>query len=450
MSQTIVVVGGGAAGASAAARAKRLNPNAEVVLIEATDMITHAPCGIPYYIGGSVKKREDLATYTPEEFEKERGIKVYINSTVKDVDADRKVAIVERNGHRFEVRWNKLVIATGAIPAVPPVPGVDLKGVYTIRHPAHAHKLLEDLRNARKVAVVGGSYLGLEMTEALLELGKSVVLIEKGDRLLPKALDHELAEIVAKEVLEKSVELHLGEGIKEIIGSNGAVKAVATDKGVYEVDTVVLATGVKPSVWLATRAGAKLGVTGAVEVNEYMETSVEGVYAAGDVAEKTHRVTGKKVWIPLATSANKEGQVAGANAARGRVLRFPGVVGTAVTKFFDLYIARTGLGEEEAVANGFKVEKAVIKARTKAHYYPGATEVHIKMIMDSSTGRILGAQAVGRDPIVAGYIDVVAVAVERGMTIEDLFFADLGYHPAVAPVWHPLIVAARVLSKGRF
>ena len=181
-----------------------------------------------------------------------------------------------------------------------------------------------------------------------------------------------------------------------------------------------------------------------------METSVEGVYAAGDVAEKTHRVTGKKVWIPLAPSANKEGQVAGANAARGRVLRFPGVVGTAVTKLFDLYIARTGLGEKEAVANGFKIEKAVIKAKTKAHYYPGATEVHIKMIMDSSTGRILGAQAVGRDPIVTSYIDVVAVAIERGMTIEDLFFADLVYHPAVAPVWHPLIVAARVLSKGRF
>jgi NADPH-dependent 2,4-dienoyl-CoA reductase/sulfur reductase-like enzyme len=214
------------------------------------------------------------------------------------------------------------------------------------------------------------------------------------------------------------------------------------------VDKVILAVGVKPDADLALKAGAKLGETGAVAVNEYMETAAPDVYAAGDVAEKVHRLTGRKVWIPLAPSANKEGQVAGGNAVKGRALRFPGVVGTAVTKFFDLYIARTGLGEEEAQRLGIKYDKAVIKARTKAQYYPGYAPVHVKMLADQS-GRILGVQALGWDHIVAAYADIAAVAIERGVTIEDLFFADIGYMPATAPVWHPLIVAARVLSRGK-
>jgi len=449
MTERVVVIGGGAAGASAASRAKKLKPSAEVILIEATDMITHGPCAIPYYVGGIVKGKSQLVTYTPDVFERERGIKVYINSVAREIDVDKKAVFVERNGKSVEVKWDKLVIATGAIPSIPRVPGTNLKNVYTIRHPAYADKLLEDLSKALNVAIVGGSYIGLEMAEALLRIGKKVLLIEMESQLLPKALDRELAEIVTKEVLARGAELHLSEYLEEIVGSD-RVKAVATNKDTYNVDAVILATGVKPNVDIAARAGIKLGITRAIDVNEYMETSGEGIYAAGDVAEKVHRVTGKRAWIPLAPSANKEGQVAGANAVSGRVLRFPGVVGTAVTKFFELYIARTGLSEREAVENGFRVESVVIRSRTKAHYYPNHSEAVIKMITESSTGRIIGAQVVGWEETVAMYIDIIAVAIERGMTIEDLFFSDLGYHPAVAPVWHPLIVAARVLSKGRF
>jgi NADPH-dependent 2,4-dienoyl-CoA reductase/sulfur reductase-like enzyme len=450
MSERIVVIGGGAAGASAASRAKRLKPSAEVILIEATDMITHGPCAIPYYIGGIVKNKALLATYTPEVFERERKIKVYTNTIAREVDVDKKVVVVERSGKSFEVAWNRLIIATGAMPSIPKVPGVDLKNVYTVRHPAYADRLLEELSKASKVAIVGGSYIALEMAEALLRLGKKVLMIVRGDRLLRRALDKELAEIVTREVLAKGVELHFSEPLKEILGGNGVAKAVATSGGVYETDAVILATGVEPNVSLAVKAGIKLGVTGAIEVNEYMETSVDGIYAAGDVAEKVHRVTGRRVWMPFAPSANKEGQVAGANAASGRVLKFPGVVGTAVTKFFELYIARTGLGEDEAIENGFKVESAVVRVRTKAHYYPGSSEVIIKIVAEASTGRVLGVQVVGREEAVARYIDAAAIAIEKGMTVEDLFFSDLGYHPATAPVWHPLIVAARVLSKGRF
>ena len=444
----VVIIGGGAAGASAAARARRLDPNAEIVMIEAGSMITHAPCGIPYAVSGVVADYKSLMTYSPEEFEKERNIKVLVNAKAVDVDPDKRTVTVVRGGRGETLQWDKLIVATGARPLVPRIPGVELPGILTVRLPDDVPMLKSELAGASTVGVVGGGYIGVEMAEALLHLGKKVVLFEMMDRLLPAALDADMASLVADEMKKRGVELHLGEKVVEFRGSGGRVSAVVTDKGEYRVDKVILAVGVKPDVDLALKAGAKLGETGAVAVNEYMETAAPDVYAAGDVAEKVHRLTGRKVWIPLAPSANKEGQVAGGNAVKGRALRFPGVVGTAVTKFFDLYIARTGLGEEEAQRLGIKYDKAVIKARTKAQYYPGYAPVHVKMLADQS-GRILGVQVLGWDHIVAAYADIVAVAIERGATIEDLFFADIGYMPATAPVWHPLIVAARVLSRGK-
>lgn len=444
----VVIIGGGAAGASAAARARRLDPNAEITMVEAGSMITHAPCGIPYAVSGVVPDYKSLMTYTPEEFEKERNIKVLINTKAIDVDPDKRTVTISRGGKTEVLQWDKLIIATGAKPLVPKIPGVELSGILTVRLPDDVPSLKAELADAATIGIVGGGYIGVEMAEAALHLGKKVVLFEMMDRLLPAALDADMAAILADEMKKKGVELHLGEKVVEFRGSGGKVSAVVTEKGEYKVDKVIMAVGVKPDVDLALKAGAKLGETGAVAVNEYMETSATDVYAAGDVVEKVHRLTGRKVWIPLAPSANKEGQVAGGNAVKGRVLRFPGVVGTAVTKFFDLYVARTGLSEEEAQRLGIKYEKAVIKARTKAQYYPSYAPVHVKMLADTS-GRILGVQALGWDHIVAAYADIAAVAIERGATIEDLFFSDIGYMPATAPVWHPLIVAARVLSKGR-
>ena len=444
----VVVIGGGAAGASAAARARRLDPNAEVILIERGSMITHAPCGMPYAIGGIVKSHEELQTYTPEEFEKERNIKVLIKTEVVDVDTDKKTVTVKRGGSQEAIGWDKLVIATGAKPMVPRIPGVELKGILTMRHPDEVPGIRGHLEKAKTVAVVGGGYIGVEMAEVLLELGKKVLLFEQFDQVLPGAFDADVAALVADEMRAKGVELHLGEKVVEFRGADHVSKVV-TEKGEYQVDEVVLAVGVRPDVDLAVRAGAKLGETGAVYVNEYMETTVPDVYAAGDVAEKVHRVTGRRVWIPLAPTANKEGQVAGGNAVKGRVLKFPGVVGTAVTKFYSLYIAKTGLSEKEANALGLKAQSALIKARTKAHYMPGAETVHVKLVAEESTGRLLGGQIVGRSPVVAAYADILAMAVQSGYTVSDLFFSDIGYMPDTAPVWHPLIVAARVLSRGK-
>ena len=443
----IVVVGGGAAGASAASRAKRLDPSSEVILVEKSDMITHAPCGIPYYIEKLVNERNDLVTYTAEQFEKERGIKVYLNSEVIDIDVDKRSIEILKNGSREKITWDRLILAMGAEPSKPPVPGTDLDGVLTIHHPAEADYLRKKIEDMRIVAVIGGGYIGIELAEALHQIGKKVLLFELMDQLLPTSLDKDMASIVAEYMRSKGIELYLSEGLREIIG-RGRVEKLITEKGEYAVDGVFLATGVKPNNSLAKKIGLKLGVAGAVEVNEYMETNIPNIYAAGDLVEKYHKILKKKVWIPLAPAANKEGLVAGANAVKGRFLRFPGVVGTAVTKFFDLYIARTGISEREASENNIKVESRVIKVRTKAHYYPGGAEANIKILVESGSGRILGAQAIGRDPVVASYIDIMAIVIERGMSIEDLFFSDLGYMPATAPVWHPLVVAARVMSKG--
>jgi NADPH-dependent 2,4-dienoyl-CoA reductase/sulfur reductase-like enzyme len=445
----VVIVGGGAAGASAAARAKRFDPGAEVMLVEATDMITHAPCAIPYAIAGIVKSRDDMAMYTAEEFEKERGVKVYINTKVIDVDADKRVVYIDRNGSIDRLSWDRLVVATGAIPSIPRIPGIDLEGVISLRHPAYVGGIRRALENANSVAIVGGSYLGIEIAEALLSLGKKVILIEKENQLLPLTLDSDMGEVVARDVVSKGVELHLNESLVEI-GGGDRVRYIATNRNSYNVDAVILATGVKPNVEIALKAGIKLGVTGAIYVNEYMETNIEDIYAAGDVAEKFHRILKKSIWIPLATHANKEGQVAGANTIRKRSIRFPGVIGTAVTRFFNMYIAKTGLNTKEAIENGIKVDARVIKARTKAHYFPGAVDVYVKLVIEQSTGKIIGAQIVGWDHSVAGYIDVIAAAITNNMTIEDLFFLDIGYTPSTSPVWHPLIISARVLSKGRF
>jgi NADPH-dependent 2,4-dienoyl-CoA reductase/sulfur reductase-like enzyme len=250
-------------------------------------------------------------------------------------------------------------------------------------------------------------------------------------------------------MVRAGVDLRLGQPVRALRKRSDGV-AVVTDAGEEVFDEVVMGLGVRPNADLAVSAGVKLGQTGAVETDEFMRTNVEGVFAAGDLVEKQHLILRRKMWIPLAPAANKEGQVAGANAVLPGSLRMRGIVGTAVTKFRQTYVTRTGLSEAEARADGFSVESTVIKARTKAGYYPGGVEVTVKMVAQSGSGRILGVQVIGDDPVVAEYVDVAAAAITAGFTVEDLFFTDIGYMPATAPVWHPLIVAARTLSGGRF
>ncbi|MEM0204153.1 MAG: FAD-dependent oxidoreductase [Archaeoglobaceae archaeon] len=431
----VVIVGGGASGMTAASRIKAMKPDWDVIVFEETNFVSHAPCGIPYVVEG-ISKADHLMYYPVEFFRKERNIDVRINAKV--VEAGEGYVRVRENGKESKYEWDKLLIATGALPKVPKVEGVELENVVTIRHPAFAGKLKKVVDEAKRVVIVGAGYLGVEMAEAVASLGKKTTVVEFLDQPLPN-LDKEVAEIVKTE-MSKRVDLRLGEGVKAFEGKD-KVERVVTDKGSYECDLAIVATGVRPNVEVAKMLGCKLGETGAIWVDERMRTSVENVFSAGDCAETKHMVTGKKVWIPLAPSANKMGYVAGVNIAGGE-LEFPGVLGTQLTKFFDLEIGSTGLSEKTARSEGFEVKTTTIKAKTRVHYYPGGRDITLKVVADKD-GRILGAQAVGSE--VAMRINVFSAMIQAKFKAKDVFFADLAYAPPLTPIWDPIIVSARTL-----
>ena len=433
----VAIIGGGAAGMSAASRVKALKPEWEVSVFEATSFVSHAPCGIPYAVEFDFGS-EELMYYKPEVFVKERGIDLHLNAKVVELEYGK--LRVEENGREKTYEWDKLLIATGASPKVPPIEGVDLENVFTVDLPPDADKIRKAAKEAKNVVIVGAGYVGVEMAEAFSALNKKVTVVEFLDRPLAN-FDVEISNIV-KEEMERKVELKLNERVEAIEGKD-RVEKVVTDKGEYEADIVILATGVKPNVELAKQLGVELGESGAIKTNARMETNVENVYAAGDCAETIHLVTKKPVWIPLAPPGNKMGYVAGVNMAGGN-LEFPGVLGTQITKFHELQIGKTGLTEEEAKREGFEVKSAFIQANTKVHYYPGAKKTYIKAIKDAETNRLLGAQIAGYE-MVAMRVNVFATAIQANFTTRDLFFADLVYAPPFTPIWDPVIVAARVL-----
>lgn len=432
----VVIVGGGAAGMTAASRIKAMKPDWEVIVFEETNFVSHAPCGIPYVVEG-ISKAEHLMYYPVEFFRKERKIDVRINAKV--VEAGEGYIRVRENGRESKYEWDKLLISTGALPKTPKVKGIELENIVTIRHPAFAGKIKKMVDEAQRIVIVGAGYVGIEMAEAVASLGKKTTVIEFLDQPLPN-LDKEIAEIVKTE-MSKKVDLRLSEAVKAFEGKD-KVEHVITDKNSYECDLAIVATGVKPNVELAKMLGCRLGETGAIWVDERMRTSVENVFSAGDCAETKHMVTGKRVWIPLAPAANKMGYVAGVNIAEGN-LEFPGVLGTQLTKFFELEIGSTGLSEKTARAEGFDVRSTIIKAKTRVHYYPGGKDITLKVVADKD-GRILGAQAVGSE--VAMRINVFSAMIQAKFKVKDVFFADLAYAPPLTPIWDPITVSARTLK----
>lgn len=432
----VLIVGGGAAGMTAASRIKVMKPEWELTVFEETSFVSHAPCGIPYVVEG-LSKPNNLMYYPVEYFRKERGIDVRINAKV--VEAGDGYLRVRENGKESKYEWDKLLIATGALPKVPKVEGVELENVVTIRHPAFAEKLKKMVDEAKRIVIVGAGYLGVEMAEAVASLGKKTTLIEFLDQPLPN-LDKEIAEIVKAEI-SKRVDLRLNEAVKAFEGKD-KVERVITEKDSYECDLAIVATGVKANVEIAKMLDCKIGETGAIWVDEKMRTSVDNVFSAGDCAETKHMVTGKRVWIPLAPSANKMGYVAGVNMAGGD-MEFPGVLGTQLTKFFDLEIGSTGLNEKLARSEGYDVKTTTIRAKTRVHYYPGGKDITLKVVADKD-GRILGAQAVGAE--VAMRINVFSTMIQAKFKAKDVFFADLAYAPPLTPIWDPIIVSARTLK----
>lgn len=443
----MIVIGGVAAGLSAASYAKRRLPDMEVMVFEKSPHASYGSCGLPYLIEGLVEDPEELIALPLEDLRKKRGLDVRVLHEVTSIDTqERRVIVIDLNiGEKFEIPYDNLVISTGASPVIPPLPGIGIEGVFVLRTLEDGIRLesFMKMKQPKRAAVIGGGYIGLEMAEAFSVRGCEVTLIEKFPSVLP-GFDKEIAVIVEQKLVEKNVGLMLATGVSAC-EKNGSAVGVITDNGMVETDLILLAVGIKPNTALAEDAGIELGSTGAMRVNRKMETNVPGIYACGDCAEAYHRIVKRNVWIPLGDTANKEGRVAGANIA-GEDVAFPGVIGTAATKVFDLEIARTGLGEAEARTEGFEISTALIGSYTRAHYYPGRKQITIKLISEKGTKKLLGAQAVGGEGV-AKRIDVFAAAIWAGMTLDDIAWIDLTYVPPVATVWDPILVAAQVASK---
>jgi NADPH-dependent 2,4-dienoyl-CoA reductase/sulfur reductase-like enzyme/rhodanese-related sulfurtransferase len=447
MKNRLVVIGGVAAGPKAAAKARRCDPEMEIVIYQEEDDISYAGCGLPYYISGVIQEREDLISRTPGKFAQE-GIKILKNRRIEKIDipnrslSGRKIG----SGETFTDHFDRLVIATGAYAIRPKIEGIELGNVFYLRSIFDADAIFEKIRNEKiqNVVIAGGGYIGLEMAESLAHLGKDVTIVELAPQILT-LFDEDFAGILQQFLEKKGVNVFTSEGIQALRGKEGKAMRVQTVSREIEADAVLMSLGIRPQVELAKQAGLKIGETGAIWVSERMETTAEGVYAAGDCAETIHLVTGKKVWIPLGSTANKQGRVVGVNVCGGNAT-FPGVMGTVVFKTFELNVAKTGLNMREAEKEGFHPIQAIVRGFDRAHYYPGRKESALKVIADKETGRILGGQAIGEGPS-DKFIDILAMALHAKMTSQQLASVDLAYAPPFSPVLSPIIVAANVLMN---
>lgn len=426
----IVIVGAVAAGTSAGMKARRNDPEAEVVLYERDRDISYSGCGIPYFVGGEVDDAAVLHPRGPEWFGK-RGVEVRTRHEVLAVDGAARELRVRNleTGDEFTDRWDVLVLATGARAVVPPIPGMGTNGVFTVRsiRDAEAIRGWLDERRPERAVVVGSGFIGLEMAEQLVGRGIGVTLVEKLPQVMP-ALDPDMAALVQAELERHDVDVRLGAGVTAIEGDD-AVTAVRLEEEVVPAGVVIGSVGVRPVVDLAEQLGVALGPTGAIAVDDAMRTSVPDVWAVGDVAENLSAVTGTPLWRPLGSTANKTGRIAG-DAITGGPLRHRGILGTGIVRVFDLGVAHTGLTEAEARKQGLDVVAARTGAADRASYL-GGRKLTVKAVADRVTGRILGAQAVGPDGA-DKRIDVLATAITFGATASDLSHLDLAYAPPFA------------------
>ena len=444
----LVVIGGDAAGMSAASQArKRLGPDKlEIVAFERGHFTSYSACGIPYWIGGSVAERDALVARSPEDHRK-AGIDVRLRHEVVGIDLDRREVVAHDLLGGGEVRegFDHLVYATGASPVTPEwarIPAAGIFGVQTLDDGSAIHDWLDGEPRPRKAVVIGGGYIGVEMAEAMVLRGLDVTLLEKSPEPMAKTVDPEMGALVRKAIGEMGIEVLTNAEVSGIGTGGGRVREVVTPGGALPADIVVMGLGVRPNSSLAAAAGLPVGVTGGVRTDRRMRVpGVEGVWAAGDCVETHHLLTGEPAHIPLGTHAKKQGRVAGINIGGGYAT-FPGVIGTAVTKVCNLEVARTGLTEKEARAAGFAFVTASVDSTSRAGYYPGAALMTIKLIAERRTGTLLGAQIVGRTEA-AKRIDALAVAVWNRMTVEEMTALDLSYAPPFAPVWDPVLIAAR-------
>jgi NADPH-dependent 2,4-dienoyl-CoA reductase/sulfur reductase-like enzyme len=445
----LLVIGGDAAGMTVASSVRRLRDDAEIVVVERGPHTSYSMCGIPYYVAGTIDEAEDLVVRTPDEF-RAQGITVHMRTEATAIAATRRQVTVRDldTGEQRDERYDALLYATGAHPHVPELPGLAEHGlvVHTLEEGQRLRRELERRDDVKTVAIVGAGYIGIELAEALIGRGIDVHLIDRSPQVM-RTLDADMAALLEQPLQDFGVQLHLGEDLREVRADGDRVREIVTDRGRYEADVVVLAMGGKPNVDLAAQAGCEVGDSGALRVDGRMRTTVPGIWAAGDVVESRDLVAGLALNVQLGTHANKQGKVAAldivAQPDDGPVV-FPGVVGTAVTRMCEWEVGRVGLTERQARDAGVDHAAVSFTGSARAGYMPDAGTVHVKMLAEAGTGRVLGAQMVGTGNV-AKRIDVAAVWCHLGVTVQDAQLMDLSYAPPFGGVWDLLQIAARKL-----
>ena len=453
----IVIIGGVACGPKAAARIKRLDPSAEVIIIEKGDTVSYGACGLPFYLADEF---EDISELTKTAvgvirdinfFKAVKGVDVKINCEVVEIDRKAKKVKVKNivSGEEEEISYDKLVIATGSSPVRPPIPGIDLKGIYVLKDLHDGTTIKKAIKESKdkKAVIVGAGMIGMECIEPFLNAGFEVSIVEKLPFVLPTFLDEEISLLIMKHLASKGVKLFCGQGVKEFVeDAEGRVSKVVTEKTEIETSLVVLAIGFRPNVELAKKAGLKIGRFG-ISVDSFLRTSDPDIYAGGDCVEAYNMVTGEKFYAPMGSTANKHGRVIADNIV-GRNTRFEGVTGTGIVKILGLNVARTGITEAYAKQKGYDVITCINPGPDRPHFIKESKPIIIKLIAESYSGRILGMQAIGEGDVFSR-VDTAAALIAKGSTIDDVMSVDMAYSPPYSPAMDNLIVAANIVQNKR-
>ena len=440
----VIIVGGIAAGTSAAAKLRRIDPNAEIIIYEKSDIVSFGACGLPYYVGNFFDDSENMIARTPEAFRKS-GVEVKILHEVTTIDFNNKKVKIKslKDNKEFEDYYDKLMIATGASSIIPPIKNVNLKNVYTLKNLEDGENLKNLIREDKnkKVAIIGAGFIGLEAVEAAKHYGKEVSIFQLDDRILKDVFDKEITDLLEEELKNQGVNLYLKESVTELIGEEYVTK-VRTPNREIEADIVIIATGVRPNTGFIKECGIKMLSNGAIVVDEYGKTSIEDVYAAGDCATINQVVTGENSYVPLATGANKLGRIVGENLG-GKNIAFQGSLSSSCLKVMNMEAGRTGITEEKAKALGLDYKTAFITDMNQTNYYPGQNKIYVKLIYDAKTKVILGGQVAGYKDAVQR-VNVLAACIFGKFTTKQLGMLDLCYSPPFARTWDVLNVAGNV------
>ncbi len=443
-----VIIGGVAGGATAAARIRRVDEFAEIIIFEKGKYISYANCGLPYYIGGVIADRRALFLQTPASFKERFDIDVRVESLVTDIDPEAKTITVRRSdGSEYFETYDRLLLSPGASPVRPPLDGIDGEGIFTLRDVADTDRIKEYItgKSVKKAVVVGAGFIGLEMAENLHHAGAEISVAEMSNRVMP-ALDFSIAAHIHRHLQEKGVKLYLDRAVERFKRTSTGVEVHLKNGPVILADMVILSVGVRPETALAQKAGLKIGETGGIRVDEYLETSVKDIYAAGDAVEFPHPLTGKPWLCFLANPANRQGRIVADNMVHGNIVKYEGAVGTAIAKVFDLTVASTGLSANRLEREGMKFQSSTTHSASHAGYYPDAKQLTIKLTFDPDNGKLYGGQCVGYEGV-DKRIDQIASIIKQGGTVYDLAKIEHAYAPPYSSAKDPAAIAGYVAGN---